>query len=147
MQRLKSICMKKIKVLIDSDIILDCALRREHGKSAQDLISMCDKKKILGYVTPIIISNTHYIIKKYYDDKTAREFIKNILEILSVLTVTEHTIKKALTSDFVDYEDSIQNEAAIDNGMDYIITRNLNDYKKSKLKVLTAKNIFEHYNL
>ena len=139
--------MKKIKVLIDSDIILDCALRREEGISAQDLISLCDNKKIIGYVTPIIISNTHYFIKKYYDDKTAREFIKNMLKIISVLPINEHTIQKALISEFSDFEDSIQNESATENGIDYIITRNIKDYQKSKLRISSAKNFIEHANL
>ncbi len=38
-----------------------------------------------------------------------------------------------------DFEDSIQNEVALKNNIETIITRNTADYKKSKLKIYTSE--------
>jgi hypothetical protein len=45
----------------------------------------------------------------------------------------------AMASDFSDFEDAIQYYTALENEVDAIITRNLNDFKTSKLPVFTAK--------
>ncbi|ELR70704.1 PIN domain containing protein [Fulvivirga imtechensis AK7] len=52
-------------------------------------------------------------------------------------------IDLSLDSDFKDFEDSIQYYTAIENNLDLIITRNLKDFKLSKIPVLTAKNYLE----
>ncbi|HEX2968284.1 MAG TPA: PIN domain-containing protein, partial [Bacteroidales bacterium] len=50
----------------------------------------------------------------------------------------EETIKDALQSEFPDFEDSIQYFSALDSKrIDVIITRNIKDYKKSDIPVMT----------
>ena len=49
-------------------------------------------------------------------------------------------IDLSLNSNFKDFEDAIQYYTAIENNMDIIITRNLKDFKLSKIPVMTAKN-------
>jgi predicted nucleic acid-binding protein len=46
-------------------------------------------------------------------------------------------IQKALESGFSDFEDAVQYYTAAENKMDYIITRNTGDYRKSIIKVYT----------
>ena len=52
-------------------------------------------------------------------------------------------IDLALDSDFNDFEDAIQYYSAIENGIDLIVTRNLKDFKSSKIPVLTAKGYLQ----
>jgi len=55
--------------------------------------------------------------------------------------MNKKTLLLALNSDFKDFEDALQNFAAINNNsVEIIITRNVKDFKKSKLAVLTPKN-------
>jgi len=44
---------------------------------------------------------------------------------------------------FSDFEDRLQYFTAIENGQDLIITRNLKDFKTSKLPTMTAKQFVE----
>jgi hypothetical protein len=44
----------------------------------------------------------------------------------------------ALNSEFRDFEDAIQYYTAIENDQDLIITRNQQDFKESKIPVMTA---------
>ncbi|MCH8232502.1 MAG: twitching motility protein PilT [Bacteroidetes bacterium] len=49
-------------------------------------------------------------------------------------------IDLSLNSDFNDFEDTIQYYTAIENKFEIIITRNLRDFKLSKIPVMTAND-------
>ncbi len=49
-------------------------------------------------------------------------------------------VLNALNSEFKDFEDALQNFSAIENGeINIILTRNIKDFKKSELAVLTPE--------
>ena len=49
-------------------------------------------------------------------------------------------IDLSLNSDFNDFEDTIQYYTVIENKFEIIITRNLRDFKLSKIPVMTAND-------
>ncbi|MCL6219586.1 hypothetical protein L1967_14920 [Zunongwangia sp. M21534] len=50
----------------------------------------------------------------------------------------------ALNSKFKDFEDALQNFSAVENGeITIILTRNVKDYKKSELAVLTPETYLQ----
>ncbi|MCH7515046.1 MAG: twitching motility protein PilT [Bacteroidetes bacterium] len=49
-------------------------------------------------------------------------------------------IDLSLNSDFNDFEDAIQYYTAIENKFEIIITRNLREFKLSKIPVMTAND-------
>jgi hypothetical protein len=49
------------------------------------------------------------------------------------------TLLTALDSGFVDFEDAVQNAAAVENQVEVIVTRNREDYVTSSLIVLTPE--------
>lgn len=52
----------------------------------------------------------------------------------------KEVVLDALNSPFKDFEDALQNFSAIQNGkINIILTRNIKDYKKSDLAVLTPE--------
>ena len=63
--------------------------------------------------------------------------IKNILKFVSVAGVDETCIINALNSQWLDFEDCVQHEVALQIRADYIVTRNIKDYKKSAVVVLS----------
>ncbi|MCF8361163.1 MAG: hypothetical protein K9G70_00930 [Prolixibacteraceae bacterium] len=64
-----------------------------------------------------------------------------ILLITDVLLMDKEIVVNALHSGFKDFEDSMQNFAAMKNGkIDVILTRNVKDYKKSEIGVLTPES-------
>ena len=57
------------------------------------------------------------------------------------------TIEKALNSDFKDFEDALQNFAAENYGeIEAIITRNVKDYKRSEIGILTPESFVKLIN-
>ena len=71
------------------------------------------------------------------------KIISNLLDNLSVLTAHEEILRKSLISELEDYEDAVIDELAINEGIDYIVTRNLKDFKKSRNKIYTAREILD----
>lgn len=129
------------RVLIDSDVILDSFFdRKPFSEYATRIISMCESKKIKGFLTPVIYSNIYYLLRQTAKHEKVIEKLKQLLELTDVLIMDKAVIKKALDSGFKDFEDSLQNYAAVNHGkIDLIITRNLKDYKNSELGVFTPE--------
>jgi len=124
------------KILIDSDVILDVATGRiPFVTDSKKVLVAIEKGKAIGCVSSNCITNIYYILRKLANDKKARSFIGEIVKYLLVLPITQDNIVKALDPSFKDYEDSVQYQCALSNGCEYIVTRNVEDYEKSKLNV------------
>ena len=58
-----------------------------------------------------------------------------------MIQMDKKVLISALTSDFNDFEDALQNFAAIQQGdINVILTRNIKDFRKSKIGVMTPEN-------
>lgn len=131
--------MKINNVLIDSDIILDYFLDRQpFSENSSKILALCDTGRLNGFVTGIAIANIYYILRKEHKSKTILQGIKVLLAFLDVIKVDKGVILKAIDSEFSDFEDALQNFSADSNSsINAIITRNIKDYKKSNLSILT----------
>ncbi len=125
-------------ILVDTNIILDLFLERKpHADAAQVIITKCAEREVIGYLAAHSIPNLFYILRKYYTQKERRELIKNLCNIFRISVLNVEKIISALDNEeFADFEDCLQEECAVEAIADYIVTRNLNDYKKSRVKVI-----------
>lgn len=130
------------KVLLDSDVILDFFFDREpFSENAAQILSLCESKKITGYITPVILSNVYYLLRQSATHEKVIEKLKMLVSFTEILVINKESILQALHSEFKDFEDALQNYAAeINDTIDCIVTRNTKDYKKSTLGVLTPEN-------
>ena len=96
-----------------------------------------------GYTSSIIFSNTYYVQRKLIGHEISINFLKKLRLLLTVLNVDDQIIQLALESGFNDFEDAIQYFAAKRNDIDCIITRNVNDYKKSLIPVYTPSELLK----
>jgi len=133
------------KILIDTDVILDFFLDREpFSENAANILALCERKLIVGYVTPVIVSNVYYLLSQKAKQEKVIEKLKLLLSILEILVIDKNSIIVALNSDFKDFEDALQNYAAEINGeITLIITRNTKDYKKSDLGVMSPEDFLK----
>lgn len=136
------------KILIDTDVILDFFFDREpFSEDSTIILNKCERKIIEGFITPVIISNIYYLLRKTAKHEKVVEKLKQLLKITSVLTMDKIVIDNALNSDFKDFEDALQNFSAVNYGeIDVIITRNVKDYKRSEIGVLTPESFVKLIN-
>ncbi len=127
------------KVLVDTNIIIDLLTkRREFYKPASQLFSMSDYNEIELAISSLTFANTYYLLSKELRSEKAKEILRKFKLLVKVLPMDDKIIDLSLNSDFKDFEDAIQYYTAIENKLDLIVTRNLKDFKLSKLPVMTA---------
>ncbi len=132
------------KVLFDTNVLLDILLKRNpHFENASKLFALIDEKKILGHITASTITDIYYISKKEKGHKLSIEFISNLIEVVEVIGVDRDVVVKALKFDIKDFEDAIQISAAEFNDIDCIITRNVDDYSNSNLKIYSPEEFLK----
>jgi predicted nucleic acid-binding protein len=130
------------KVLIDTDVILDFFFdRKPFSEHASKVFSLCEIKAIQGYVTPVIYSNVYYLLRQTAKHEKVVEKLNLLLSITDVLSMDKDVVIAALSSKFKDFEDALQNYAAIKSGaIDHILTRNVKDFKNSEIGVFTPED-------
>ena len=127
------------KVLVDTIIVVDLLTKRsEFYAPASKLFTFADNKKVQLSVSSLTFANTYYLLSRDLDSKTAKEILRKFKLLVKVLPIDDKIIDLSLNSDFKDFEDAIQYFSAIENKQEIIITRNLKDFKLSKLPVMTA---------
>jgi predicted nucleic acid-binding protein len=129
------------RVLLDTDVILDFFFdRKPFSEDAAKVLGLCELKVVTGFITPVILSNVYYLLRQTDKHDKIIDKLQQLMEIIDVLLIDKNIIKQALSSDFKDFEDALQNFSAEKDGqIDVIITRNMKDFKKSKLGVMTPK--------
>lgn len=134
------------KIFVDTNILVDLiADRRPFSKFAIQLFSKAEEKKIKLYTSSHSIATTHYLLKKYLDEKDLREILINILDYLNIVAIDLDVLKKGLKSKHKDFEDALQIISAYSiEKIDCIVTRNIKDFKESEIPVLSPDELTKH---
>ena len=129
------------KVLIDTDVILDFFFDREpFSENATRIFSLCESGKIKGFITPVICSNAYYLLRQTAKHEKVIEKLGQLMNLMGVLTMDKDVVIQSLGSGFKDFEDALQNFSAVKSGfIDVILTRNVKDFVKSEIGVLTPE--------
>jgi predicted nucleic acid-binding protein len=134
------------KVFVDTNILVDLiADRRPFSKFAIQIFSKAEERKIKLYTSSHSIATTHYLLKKYIDEKELRDVLHSILDYLNIVAIDQDVIKKGLKSKHKDFEDALQIISAYSiDKLDCIVTRNTKDFKSSEIPVLTPDELTKY---
>ena len=127
------------KILIDLNVILDMINKREDHAAAVAVFDRCARKRDRGYICAHEITTLAYFLGK--DKNLLRKrsgIIRALLKTLSTIPATETILSDALDSPISDYEDAVVEVSAIKERIDLIVSRDLRDFKQSRISVLTA---------
>lgn len=133
------------RIFVDTNIVIDLLSRREpFFEESAILFSLADKMEIELAVSSLTIANTSYALLRQMDPIKSKSILRKLRLIVKILPLNDKIIGLALNDDtFSDFEDGLQYFTAIENGQDLIITRNLKDFKNSKLPTMTARQFIE----
>lgn len=134
------------KILLDTDVVLDFFFdRKPFSEDSAKILTWCEVGEVQGFLTPVIIANCYYLLRKNATNEKVIEKLKQLISILGVLIIDKQIIVDALNSEFADFEDALQNFSAIKSKkIDIIVTRNFKDYKNSELAVFTPANFIKN---
>lgn len=128
------------KLFVDTDVCIDLLSgRKPFNKSAEILFSLADKGKIRIHVSALSFANIDYVLRSQYAASHSRQIIAQFKTLVHVLPIDSKTLDLAIASDFKDFEDAIQYACALEYNLKLLITRNVKDYKKSIIQILTPE--------
>ncbi len=131
------------KILIDLNIILDFLNKRNFHQEAARLINMCVENKISGFICAHEVTTLSYFLLKKQTDKTkVINTITALLDIFNVIPIDESILRDSLISPISDYEDAVIEVSSMKNNIDYIISRNISDFKLSRIPTYTPEQFF-----
>ena len=127
-----------MKALVDTNIIIDALTGREPFRELAEQVFMLAANQIEDlYIAASSATDIYYLIRKYlHNTNQAKDTMTKLYELFYILDVTSSDCRDALTSKINDYENAVIVSCASRNQMDYIVTRNIKDYKKSKIKAV-----------
>jgi predicted nucleic acid-binding protein len=120
-----------MKVLLDTNVLLDVAQARvPHRAESEAVVTWCVEHPGQSFVAWHTLSNLYFIIG---NDRTAREFIADLLKVCEVPATGTAAAKLGLRLPLRDYEDALQLAAALEAGADVIVTRDEKDFRDSTI--------------
>lgn len=128
-----------MKILIDTNIILDVLLNRKPfvNKSVR-IFEYAEKGRVEGFITSNSVTDIVYILRKAYSMEEIRKNLLVMFGFIKILNVAAIDIMNALKMDVPDFEDAIIMQCAKQANLDLIVTRNKKDFIDSPVKCLTV---------
>jgi predicted nucleic acid-binding protein len=126
--------MKNMKILIDTDVILDFLINREpFFEESYAVIQRC-LEDVDGYISAHSANNIFYILRKHCSIEERRHLLYEICSILEVVGINKEHIFNSINNErFADFEDCLQVECAKSKGLNFIVTRNTSDFLNSEI--------------
>jgi predicted nucleic acid-binding protein len=127
----------RLSALIDLNVILDVFQQREQFYVTSARVLACAEARLFeGWIAAHSVTTLFYLIAKYRSAERARVAVSDLMNILSVAAVDGTAIQQALTLPYSGFEDAVQMAAAIQAGVQYLVTRDIRGYRSGPLPVL-----------
>ena len=127
-----------MRLLIDANILLDVLQNREpHVADSAKIWKLCETDQMEGYVSGLTFSNLVYIMRKELNPEKINEVFKTLGLIFRFTDLTVSDMAKAAEMQWDDFEDALQAATAERIHADNIITRNVKDFKQSRIVAFT----------
>jgi len=125
-----------LKVIFDTNVVLDVLLDREpFSISAALLFSKVEKGELSGYLCATTITTIHYLVRKALGTRDAHKYVGNLLSLFEIAPVGRVVLEEALRSRFDDFEDAVIHEASIHAGVEALVTRDSNGFRRATIPV------------
>lgn len=131
-----------MKLLIDANILLDVLQKREpHVQASSVIWKLCETEKAKGYVSVLTFANLVYIMRKELDPKKIDEILDALSLVFEFVDFNVSDLSRAAELAWNDFEDAVQSVMAERIHADYIITRNVRDFARSKVMAFTPSEL------
>lgn len=129
-----------MNIFIDTNILLDVLRAREPFlKNSLAIWALVEREKFEGYISAISFNHTYYVLRATVGNAKAYEAMRILRGTFRVVALDERIMNNAIDADFKDFEDAIQFFSAIHANANYIVTRNVKDFSRNDIPVLTPE--------
>ena len=132
------------KLFLDTNILLDfCVPGRPEPEGSVCLLTDIEFQAVDAVINSGQLKDMYYILDGSGSEIAARSNVAGALSSLDVIPLTPEICKQALACDEPDFEDGLIRICAEQEGVDYIISRDKEAYRNSKIKRLSAQEYIE----
>lgn len=129
-------------LLIDANIVLDVLQNRESFVKESAMIwKLCETEQAKGYISTLSFANIMYILRKELTSDKIEEAYHKLCLIFEFADFSSSILSKAVEMNWKDFEDAVQSATAEQIHADYIITRNVRDFTRSKVVAFTPTEL------
>lgn len=129
-------------LLIDANIILDVLLNRpDYVKDSAMIWKLCETEQMKGYVSTLTFANLVYIMRKQLDPEKIEDVFHKLNLIFEFADFSVSDLTHAADLNWKDFEDAVHSVIAERIHADYIITRNVRDFSKSRVMAFTPPEL------
>lgn len=129
-------------LLIDANVILDVLLNRQgFVEDSAKIWKLCETEQAVGYVSALTFANLVYIIRKELDLEKIGDIFQKLKLIFQFAELNPSILDKAVGMNWKDFEDAVQSATAEQIHADYIVTRNVRDFLKSRVPAFTPTEL------
>lgn len=129
-------------LLIDTNIVLDVLQNRENFVKESAMIwKLCETEQAKGYISTLSFANIMYILRKELTSDKIEEVYHKLCLIFEFADFSSSILSKAVEMNWKDFEDAVQSATAEQIHADYIITRNVRDFTRSKVVAFTPTEL------
>ena len=127
-----------MRVLIDSNVLFDVLQNREpYVEESTAVWDLCQSGAADGHISALTFANMVYVMRKELTPELIREVLATLTDVFRFEDLSLSDLKQASAMMWPDFEDALQTAAAVKIGAEYIVTRNLKDFKGGPVPCLS----------
>jgi len=136
--------MPAVRVLVDTDVLLDVALdRAPHAEAAAALLDHLEQHPGTGFMAWHTVSNFYYLVVPRHGRDETRSLLLDLVRFVEVAATDTESLRIAGRLPMRDFEDAMQVAAAQVCAADIIATRNTRDFRASPVKARTPRQVLD----
>ena len=145
-----------MKILLDTNVILDQLLRRQPGYAHAATIIRAARTHFTPYLAAFSLPTISYYSYRHFKVKVdnsnkAREMalkdVRSCLDQFEICMVSRQTLELAVSLSGRDFEDNLQIACAIEQGLDAIVTSNIKDFRAAGITLYTPVQLVKWLKL
>ena len=126
-----------MKILLDTNVVLDVLTDRQpFADESSRILKLVEDNQLRGYIAAHTATTIFYLLDKQLERRKASRVLAELLRIVQVVSVDEDRLLHALAMEWADFEDAVQAACAEKAEVDFLVTRNEKDFKRSSVKVI-----------
>lgn len=137
-------CDKTYSMIKEKEGVVVDDTNEPYADNAKKILEKCAAREVTGILAAHSIPNMFYIFRKNFSQDERRFLLKNLCNIFKISDLNAKKILAALENEkFVDFEDCLQEECAVESMADYIVTRNPADFANSRVEVILPEEFLK----
>jgi len=129
-----------MSILVDTNVMLDIALKREPFLQNSALALAKARKAGSTLLCATSATTLHYFLRQKKGELGARAFLRECLNAMPVAEVNLSTLQGAMDGAMRDFEDGVIAESARSASAQWILTRDVADFRNSPVTAITPED-------